>query len=268
MKEWTQEAKDYLEGYLGQVAALARSRDEDSDIIVDELRGHITNETEEIAGGLVTLDHLRRVLAAVGSPEQVLGQEAATPIAAKTRTASPPPQRAPQTVVVQQKDTRSGCLVKSLIAAILVVVLGIISLPIIGIISTIAIPSLMRSRSNANEAAVIGTMKSVVEMQNKFQQACHIDTDGNGVGDFGTFEEIHAQDHGVVSEQLSTGHHCGYRFELSITHGNGETQPGFELVANPIISKETGVRSFYTDETGVVRFEGDAWATKESPPLV
>ena len=75
MAEWTQDAKEYLEGYLLQTAALARSRNDDVDEIVDELRNHILIETEKEAGSVVSLDQLRKVLATLGTPEQVYGQE-------------------------------------------------------------------------------------------------------------------------------------------------------------------------------------------------
>ena len=75
MAEWTRDAKEYLEGYLLQTAALARSRNDEVDEIVDELRNHILIETEKEAGSVVSLDQLRKVLSALGTPEQVYGQE-------------------------------------------------------------------------------------------------------------------------------------------------------------------------------------------------
>jgi len=77
MAEWTPEARDYLEGYLRQVSALARQQGDDADEIVSELRGHIQREAEEAAGVMVTLDVLRKTLSAIGTPEQVAGVEAA-----------------------------------------------------------------------------------------------------------------------------------------------------------------------------------------------
>ena len=42
---------------------------------------------------------------------------------------------------------------------------------------------------------------------------------------------------------------------------------GYEMHADPVQRGSTGQRSFYTDQTGVIRFERDAPATTDSPPL-
>jgi len=77
MAEWTPESRDYLEGYLRQVSALARQQGDDADEILSELRGHIQREAEDAAGVMVTLDALRKTLSGIGTPEQVTGVEAA-----------------------------------------------------------------------------------------------------------------------------------------------------------------------------------------------
>lgn len=66
MAEWTRDAKDYLEGYLLQTAALARGRGEDGDEIADDLRCHVHEEVERADTSLVTLELVQKVVAGLG----------------------------------------------------------------------------------------------------------------------------------------------------------------------------------------------------------
>ncbi len=71
MTEWTPEAKQRLDDYLNQVDRLSRSMGDDATEIVDGLREHISTEAESVAPSLVTLGHLERLLASIGTPQQV-----------------------------------------------------------------------------------------------------------------------------------------------------------------------------------------------------
>ena len=73
MTTWSDEAKQYFEGYLWQVTALLQTTGDDARETVEDLRQHIINKTEEAAGTIVTLDDIRKVLAVVGTPDQVAG---------------------------------------------------------------------------------------------------------------------------------------------------------------------------------------------------
>ncbi len=65
------------------------------------------------------------------------------------------------------------------------IVVGIIS-----IISVIAIPQLMSSRLSANETMAIATLTSLRTVQAEFRQACVVDQDKNGVGEYGLLQEL------------------------------------------------------------------------------
>ncbi|MCC6698851.1 MAG: hypothetical protein IT365_24720 [Candidatus Hydrogenedentes bacterium] len=78
MTNWTPEAKQNLDDYLGEIKALSQAQGDDAQEIVDDLRAHITTETESASGSVVTIDHLRRTLAALGSPEDVVGGNGST----------------------------------------------------------------------------------------------------------------------------------------------------------------------------------------------
>jgi hypothetical protein len=68
---WTDEAKVYLEGYLQQVQSLLAGQAVDAGEIVSDLRDHVRQLAVTHAGSLVTLPDVKRMLATVGTPEEV-----------------------------------------------------------------------------------------------------------------------------------------------------------------------------------------------------
>lgn len=71
VKSWTDEAQKYLEGYLQQIEALITAKDVDAVEVVNDLRTHILNLAASQTGALVTVPELKRILATVGTPEDV-----------------------------------------------------------------------------------------------------------------------------------------------------------------------------------------------------
>jgi len=65
---------------------------------------------------------------------------------------------------------------------------------IIAIIAAIAIPQLLRSRISSNETAAIGTLTTLRTVQAQFQQAIVVDQNGNGIGEYGLFQELSGQE--------------------------------------------------------------------------
>ncbi len=74
MTQWTDESKRHLEEYLERVADLCRQAGDDPEEVVSGLREHIEAEVEKECGtSLVTQGELRKVLAATGTPEEIVG---------------------------------------------------------------------------------------------------------------------------------------------------------------------------------------------------
>ncbi len=76
--EWSPDAGVELEQYLARVAELCRSRGDDAADITENLREHVMHESQSAAGRVVTAEHVRKVLGALGTAEQVVGAESAT----------------------------------------------------------------------------------------------------------------------------------------------------------------------------------------------
>lgn len=170
MAEWTQDASEYLEGYLKQVAALARHQGDDAEDIVSGLRDHIAHEVENDTGEMVDIDSLFEVLATIGTPEEVTSLD--TPLRGPSRSASasgkssapPPPiprdtpqSQVPQQVIVHKHRSWASYAV----AALIFIVLAVVLLSIAGTLAAIALPSLSRARETARRASCANNLKQI-----------------------------------------------------------------------------------------------------------
>ncbi|MBN1297192.1 prepilin-type N-terminal cleavage/methylation domain-containing protein [bacterium] len=128
----------------------------------------------------------------------------------------------------------------------------LIVVAIIGIIAAIAIPSLLRSRMSANEAAAIGSLKTLAAAQTDYNNnsSPHTYTDlltclgsGNGAGQVS-----------FIDPALASGLKSGY--EIAMVNGNPDRNGSYwawSATAWPVVYGSTGTRTFYIDESGVIR---------------
>jgi hypothetical protein len=145
--------------------------------------------------------------------------------------------------------------------AIAGLVLNIISLTSavpVGIIAAIAIPNLMASRRAANEASAINSLRILGSAQATYQ-GTH--------GRFASLEELGAEN--LLDPRLATGTKNGYRFRVEVKLGQGTYPEGFEVVAMPETYDSSGRRSFFIDETMVIRAADNHGGplTSMDPPL-
>lgn len=128
----------------------------------------------------------------------------------------------------------------------------------LGIIAAIAIPNLLAARRAANEAGSIMSLREI-----SAAQATYYDVHQR----FGTLDQLAAEQ--LINPTLSPGIRHGYRFKVDVLARDYPDEPGFEAVAAPVSYPDTGRRSFYIDETGVIRM-ADArggLATRYDSPL-
>jgi type IV pilus assembly protein PilA len=144
--------------------------------------------------------------------------------------------------------------------AIAALVLNITSLTMtvpIGIIAAIAIPNLLASRRAANEGSAIHTLRTVSAAEATYQSLFQR---------YGTLQELASEQ--LIDPALSGGLKNGYKFSLEITK-NADNLEGYNLVGVPLTYQSTGRRSFFINETGVIR-AADAQggpSTEFDPPL-
>jgi type IV pilus assembly protein PilA len=162
---------------------------------------------------------------------------------------------------------------------------GIAVIPFI-LILAIAIPNLLRARLAANEASAVGSLRTIEvaaesydsEYENGFPSS--LEALGLEPGERATCN--HA---GLLDRSLASGRGIGYVFTYTPKYPDGSTVPvispkaaakgctsggasGYTVTADPIRRGSTGQRSFYTDQTGIIRYSSNGEpATADSPPL-
>ena len=141
---------------------------------------------------------------------------------------------------------------------------------IIAIIAAIAIPSLMRSRMQANEANALGSLRAITTGQISFQAAAY-DPGFGGVGNFGDLNQLADPDGmgtgGFIDDTLASGAKQGYNFVMVTVDGAAGAPPSFDCNADPQVPGQTGNRFFFVDQTGVIRFENGGQAGPASDPV-
>jgi prepilin-type N-terminal cleavage/methylation domain-containing protein len=123
---------------------------------------------------------------------------------------------------------------------------------IIAIIAAIAIPNLLRSRMQSNESAAVGNLRTIVGAQVAYHAANYtyapdFDSLGQGTpryleGDWTTTKS-------------------GYDYTLAGAGGN------FTANADPETPGVTGGKYFFTDASGVIRYNNDAQASDADNPI-
>lgn len=132
---------------------------------------------------------------------------------------------------------------------------------IIAIIAAIAIPNLLRSRMSANEASAAGGIRTISTGETSYQ-AAGIEIDATtGTGQYGDIDELGSGNTPFIDSALSSGAKSGYIFE--VTEQDDAAAPTFSATATPA-SDNSGIKQYFVDTSGVIRFTGDGTAVDES----
>jgi prepilin-type N-terminal cleavage/methylation domain-containing protein len=139
----------------------------------------------------------------------------------------------------------------------------LIVVAIILIIAAIAIPNLLRSRIAANEASAVSSLRTLntacITFNSTYGQYPNAMTDlqsptsGNPTST--------AAD--LIDQVLASGRKSGYDFVLS----PGTANASYTITAFPVTVNQTGLRGFFTDQSGVIRYDVGVQASISSSPL-
>ena len=152
----------------------------------------------------------------------------------------------------------------------------LIVVAIILIIAAIAIPSLLRSRISANEASAVGSVRAInaaeityVTSYPTYGYAGGLTYLGQGTGSTCTPNQDTAclLDNTLACPGAANGASCakdGYSFTVSGPFVAPESS--YQVNADPI-SASTGTRHFYSDVTGVIRYNTTTAATSADAAL-
>ncbi len=130
----------------------------------------------------------------------------------------------------------------------------LIVVAVIGIVAALAVPNLVRTKSAANEASAIASVRALVTGQITYSS-----TVGNG--DFAEMKEL--VETAIIDSSLGSGSKEGYNFTVA---PNGRA--GFTVIAVPVAVGTTGERGFYSDHTGVIRVSEDGSPPSEKSPVL
>ena len=142
----------------------------------------------------------------------------------------------------------------------------LIVVAIILIIAAIAIPNLLRSRMAANEASAVGSMRTI-------NTACVTYSSTYGIGFPALLSNLQppgpatSTQADLIDQGLAKGTKSGYTFSYVAGGAVGGVIPTYALNGDPINVGTTGQRHFYTDQSGVIRFDAAAVATNASVPI-
>ena len=144
------------------------------------------------------------------------------------------------------KGMATAGLVTSIISVTLIVP--------VALVAAIALPNALASRRIANEAATIAVLRRIASAEATYQ-SIH--------GNYGDLDAL-AGEH-LIESGITMGPRYGYRF-AAIERRNPAR---FEVTAVPESFGSSGTRSFFLDETGVIRAAAHhgSEATKVDPSL-
>jgi prepilin-type N-terminal cleavage/methylation domain-containing protein len=149
----------------------------------------------------------------------------------------------------------------------LLVVIGVI-----GVVSAIAIPSMLRAKITANETAVIGSMRAINSAEVAYASAA---ASGGYASDFDVLvQACPGSNQGFISPDLAgdPAQKSGYILTLSVGSAgpgpadcNGRpTTAGYYLSAIPITVGLSGQRGFASMTPGVIFFDPNGAAPSEA----
>jgi type IV pilus assembly protein PilA len=140
------------------------------------------------------------------------------------------------------------------VAGIILGSLLLVSVVPIGVIASIAVPNLLAARRAANEAAALNSLRTISTAEEGYQETV-------GGGEYGGLEDLSRE--GFIKGGMTAEVRSGYRYELSVS---GDS---YELTATPVDYPNSGARSFYLSDEGVIRGadKNGAPADADDPPV-
>ena len=150
----------------------------------------------------------------------------------------------------------------------------LIVVAIILIIAAIAIPNLLRSRIAANEASAVGSVRTIntseVTFASTYSDIGYSAALSGLGGTCGTSTQPTSTaacliDSVLAGATVSTSPKSGYFFPY--TNVAGTPSIFYTIQATPANRGQTGQRTFFSDQSGVIRFDATGTATATSSPI-
>jgi type II secretory pathway pseudopilin PulG len=144
------------------------------------------------------------------------------------------------------------------IAGLITSILGVLVLVPVGLLAAIIIPNVMAAARSANEASARQSMRQISAAEATYQ---------SDHGLYGRMDQLLTDR--LIDADLATATRRGYRFTVQIPTTSSSSQPGYHAVGMPTQYPNSGRRSFFIDESGIIRAADaqGAEATEFDPPV-
>ena len=144
------------------------------------------------------------------------------------------------------------------IAGLVTNLVSILAVVPLALVAAIAIPNVMAARRAANEGSAINALVKIHVAETGYR---------GRHGSFGTLEELARE--GLIAPEIALGQRTGYRFKVETSEADTEHAADFAAVGVPTEYPTSGRRSFFIDNSGVIRAADThgAEATKMDAPL-
>jgi len=156
----------------------------------------------------------------------------------------------------------------------------LIVVAIILIIAAIAVPNLLRSRMHVYEASAVYSLKTLnttaITYASVYGNGFPATLAAMGTPRGGAAAAATCDAALLIDDVLTTGTKSGYVFSYTMTNANTSAPPGcsapggnsYAITATPLQVGTTGQRQFFTDQTGVIRYDASgAGAGPSSTPI-
>jgi type IV pilus assembly protein PilA len=143
------------------------------------------------------------------------------------------------------------------------------------IIATIALANFVRARDSANETSTVSSLRTLYSAESQYAANYNsFSSDLNSLGPPPADAPPSATSADLVDQVLSGGvsglpaqfAKAGYSFVYTPL-GSGPGVQQFTFNADPIVRGNTGQRSFFMDQSGIIRYNNAAPATVNDSPL-
>lgn len=126
---------------------------------------------------------------------------------------------------------------------------------IVAIILSMAIPALIHARAGANEGSALSSLKTIITANQTYETRFNsYATTLTNLSDMEQIDEV------LAAASAAPGN-SGYIFTYT---GSSST---FEVTADPVTPGTSGIRHFFADRSGVIRFREGGAATSTDPPI-
>jgi len=139
---------------------------------------------------------------------------------------------------------------------------------VILIIAAIAIPNFIQSKERANEASAVQNLRTITTANVIYSTTYQIGYSLTLPDLGGTDPTVSQTSAELIDQILASGQKAGYQYSYTVLTSDSLGNPtGYSANADPLVQNYSGMRHFYTDQTGVIRENDTTTAGPGDTPI-